>query len=879
VGAREGPLVSEGVPGGGVIRTPDQRLRVFVSSTLGELAAERQAVRDAVTGLRLVPVMFEMGARPHPPRDVYRAYLAQSQVFVGIYWQSYGWVAPGEEISGLEDEYQLSAGLPRLIYVKSPAPDREPRLTELLARIQDEGGVSYQHFSDPAELRQLVENDVAVLLSERFAASRAARAAPRQEGERGPRPLPVGATSLVGREQAIGEVAGMLTMRPGGRLVTLTGPGGVGKTRLALAVAGRLRDRFGAGVEFVPLAAVTDPQLVLSGISRALGADLGQTGAPVQALAEQLGDDAWLLILDNLEQVVEVARDLGELLARCPGVAILATSRTVLGLRAEREYPVPPLPLPADPATASLEDIAASAAVALFVDRARAVRPDFVLTPGNAAAVAEICRRLEGLPLAIELAAARTRLLYPAALRDRLARSLDALGTGAVDMPERQQTLRATVEWSVGLLTDAERSLLEVTAVFTDGWTVEAAATVAGLGEGQALELTEALARHSLVQLDSTGDGVRCRMLETVRVFVAERLAARADAAEVRRRHAGYYRALAEQADPHLRGIDTAGWLDRLQAEAGNLAAAVAWYLGHDRAPLPHLFRVLLPFWLLADDILGHARAWIGQLLPAAGSLDPQARAELLWAAAVTAIQAGDGAAALAASQQLGPLLAEVRDPYMHAVSQLAMAWASTIVGDFDGALRQASASLEDLRSQDEPGWTAVAVNAVGNFEKAVGRYDDAQRHLSEAHTLADRFGYAFLATYSQVRLGTLAVARGRLDEARPLLDEGLAMSLAAHSTQNMTEALAAFAQLACADGDLERAALLAGAVEGLRQRAGLAVWPAERRQEANLAAQIRQDLGTDRFDQAYAAGARLNRRDAVAAARDTAPAPGRPEP
>ena len=160
-----------------MIRTPDQRVRVFVSSTLTELAAERQAVRDAVTRLRLVPVMFELGARPHPPQPVYRAYLAQSQVFVGIYWQSYGWVAPGEQISGLEDEYQLSAGLPRLIYVKSPTPDREPRLAQLLARMRDEGGVSYQHFSEPAELQQLVENDLAVLLSERFEMTRPGQAA------------------------------------------------------------------------------------------------------------------------------------------------------------------------------------------------------------------------------------------------------------------------------------------------------------------------------------------------------------------------------------------------------------------------------------------------------------------------------------------------------------------------------------------------------------------------------------------------------------------------------------------------------------------------------------------------------------------------------
>ena len=333
-------------------------------------------------------------------------------------------------------------------------------------------------------------------------------------------------TSLLGRERAIGEVAGLLG-QPGVRLVTLTGPGGVGKTRLAVAVGERLRDRFGAGTVFVPLETVTDPGLVLAAIGRAAGADLARTGSPVEALAETFGDGAWLLILDNLEQVVQVAPYLGELLARCPQLAILATSRTVLGLRAEREYPVLPLPLPAGVGAASVAELESSPAVALFVDRARAVRPGFALTEGNAAAVAEICRRLEGLPLAIELAAARTRLLDPPALLDRLAASLDTLGAGAVDLPERQRTLRATVEWSVGLLTDAERSLLEVAAVFTDGWTVPAAARVAGLEEDRVLELSEALARHSLVYADSAELGSRTRMLETVREFVAERLAAR----------------------------------------------------------------------------------------------------------------------------------------------------------------------------------------------------------------------------------------------------------------------------------------------------------------------------------------------------------------
>ena len=677
----------------------------------------------------------------------------------------------------------------------------------------------------------------------------------------------MGTTSLVGREQAIGEVADLIG-RPGVRLVTLTGPGGVGKTRLAVAAGERLRDRFDAGTAFVPLAAVTDPGLVLAGVGRAVGADLAGTGSPVEALAEQIGDGTWLLILDNLEQVVGAARDLGELLARCPGVTILATSRTVLGLRAEQEYPVPPLPLPAGPATAPVAELAASPAVALFIDRARAVRPGFTLTPGNAAAVAEICRRLEGLPLAIELAAARTRLLDPGTLLRRLGASFDALGTGAVDLPERQQTLRATVEWSVGLLDDAERSLLETMAVFVDGWTIEAAAQVAGLDEDRALELSEALAQHSLIYLDSAEAGPRSRMLETIRAFVAERLAARTDADEIGRRHAGYYRALAEQADRPLRGAGHGALLDRLQAEAGNLAAAVRWYLGHDRAPLPHLFRVLWSFWFLREHMT-EARGWVDQLLPGAGSLGPQARAELMWTAAVTANEVGDDAAALAARRNLEPLLETIEDPFLRAVGLLAMAWTSPITGDYDGARREASASLAQLRGQDEPFWTAQAAADLGAVEMAVGRYDDALRHLREMRDLAERFGYPWLAAWSRVLMGTAAVAQGRLDRARDLLDEALDQSLAANIASSVSLGLIACARLALADGDPGRAALLASAAEGLRQRAGLQAWPVLRRGEAELVTQIREALGASSFDEKYAAGAQLSRREAVAAARD----------
>ena len=845
-----------------VIRTPDRRLRVFVSASLGELADERRAVARAISALRLTPVMFEQGARPHPPRDVYRAYLAQSDVFIGLYWQSYGQVPPGMGVSGLEEEFDMAAGLPRLLYIKEPAPRREPGLARLLDRIREQASVSYRHFGGAAELGRLVRDDLAALLSERFAsASVSPRAAPGRSLTI--RPLPVSTTTLVGREQAIGDVAGLLT-RPEARLVTLTGPGGVGKTRLAMAVGERLRERFGDRAVFAPLGAVTDPGQVLSVIGRAVGADLA--GTPLEAVADRFGDERWLLILDNLEQVVSVGPDLSELLARCPRVVILATSRSVLGLRAEREYPVFPLPTgsSADPSAEPVDQLMTWPAVVLFVDRAQAVRPDFALTAGNAAAVAEICRRVEGLPLAIELAAARVRLLDPGALLARLASSLDALGVGAADLPRRQHTLRATVEWSVGLLDDAERSLLEITSVFVDGWTIEAAAQVADLTEDVALELSEALARHSLIYVDG-GSSSRSRMLETIRAFVAERLAARPDESQIRRRHADYYRTVAEQADPVLRRAEHGQCLERLEAEAGNLAAAVSWYLGHDRGLLPHLLRVLWPFWFLRDPMI-EARGWIDQLLPTAGSLTPQARDELLWTAAVRAVEVGDDTTALAAGQQLAALQDVIDDPFLHAVSQLAIAWAAPITGDFDSAMRAASVALEELRHQDEPLWTALAAGTLGSMQTTAGLCDDALGNLQEVRELGDRLDSAWLAAWSRTQLGIVAILQDRREQARELLDEALTRSVAAHSTGSVTLCLMAFARLALAEGEPEQAALLAGAAGGLRQRAGLRVWPMLRQGEAELIAQIRQAQDPDQFSKMTVVGSRLTKQQAVEA-------------
>ncbi len=435
-------------------------------------------------------------------------------------------------------------------------------------------------------------------------------------------------------------------------------------------------------------------------------------------------------------------------------------------------------------------------------------------------------------------------------------------------MPERQQTLRATVEWSVGLLDDDDRAFLETVAVFVDGWTVDAAAEVAEIDEDAALAVTDALAGHSLINVDLTDRGARSRMLETVRAFLAERLAARPDANDVARRHADHYRAVVEQADRPLRGHAQRVWVERMETEAGNLTAAVRWYVTHDRAPLPHLFRILAQFWILRDHV-SEPLSWVDQLLPTAGSLDATAQAELWWTALLVHMETGDDEAALSASEHLTPLLGTLDDGYVKAVSELAMAWAMPILGDYDGALSGTLRALEQFRRLDEPVWTAVALVTAGTFESTLGRRDDAQRHLSEAHDRASQVDSGWVVAWCQVELGIVATEQGRLDDAWALIGEGLSTSLAFHSTSLVTICLGALARLAYAEGNAARSAMLAGAADGMRRRAGLRAWPKLRRPEDSLVEQARQALGTDGFDRAFAAGSRLSRQQALAAARD----------
>jgi predicted ATPase len=860
--------MTEGQEGKVAIRTPDQRLRVFVSSTLAELADERAAVSRTISALRLTPVLFERGARPHPPRELYRAYLAQSDIFIGLYWQRYGWIGPDMDISGLEDEFRLSHSIPRLLYVKTPAPDREPRLTAMIEELQSEGTNSYRSFGSPRELGRLIRDDLALLLSERFTAadSRADRSASPDSstGSRGSRSLPVTSTSLIGREQDIVEVSKLLQM-PDARLVTLTGPGGVGKTRLAIALGEELDARYPHGAVFVSLASIAQPELVLPRIAAVVGATIEGARPPLDALVEHFAETPTLLVLDNLEQVLGVAPELDQLLARCPGLEILATSRAVLRLRAEREYLVGPLTVPPISERPPMEHLALLPAVRLFVDRAQAVRYDFALTKDNAFAVVEICRRLDGLPLAIELAAARTRLLEPGALLARLGSRLDALGTGPVDLPERQRTLRATVEWSVGLLNDAEQHMLVTLSVFVEGWTVDAAVHVSDLTEERALDLLDALAGHSLVKVEATDDGPRFHMLASIREFAAERLADSDDLADVERRHAEHFGALVETADwPAERHAE---WAERLRTEEENLRLAIRWFLMHDIAPLPHMFRVLWLFWQMRGR-MPEGRGWIDEVQLQADVLDDRARAELLFTSAVTAVEVGDDDSALAAVDGLRRHVERIDDVFLESAAQLALSWILPLVDDFDGALQAASTALDGLRKQKEP-LRAFAALTVGMVNMALGRHEAARAPLTEVNELGGQFDNNWLKSSARTQLASLAVTAGRLDEARALLLESVdASDDTEPSTLTVTFSLVTSAQLALAEGDARRAAMALGAADGLRRRAGLRGWPSTRRGEAELVARVVHDIDPQAYEDAWVAGSELTHRDAAALVR-----------
>jgi len=804
------------------IRTPDQRIRVFVSSTLRELEPERRAVRAAVEQLRLAPVMFELGARPHPPRELYRSYLAQSDIFIGIYGEKYGWVAPGEDVSGLEDEYLLSGSLPRLIYVKAPAPEREERLAGLLARIRDDDRSSYKSFSTPDELSALVEADLAILLAERFDESRRVAEAPAVERAVD---IPAPYNPIVGRERERRELADLLS-RPDVRIVSIVGPGGIGKSRLAIEVA---IDAMKAGrdVAFAMLESITTPDRVILAIARALGVTGAAGEGPLEdKVVRAIGDGDLVLVVDNMEHVIDAAGLLVRIVTECPRVQLLVTSRSPLRVRAERVYDLGPLDLPSE--TGEADAAARASAVELFVARAAAVRPGFALTPENSAVVVAICRALEGVPLAIELAAARVRSLSPADIHARLEDAFALLVSGARDLPERQRALRNTIAWSVDLLSPEARGALATLSVFAGTFALASAESVlAAVGVDGPLAQLEALVDASLVGRVDGEDQPTFRLLSLVRAY-ASTLGDPASRELATLAWIAHYRATAREASAALRGRDQLEWLAHLDREAENYAAVARMLIDRrelDRAA-EYMWSLYLYLWI--GGYLGLVEDWATEMLELIDETDAPASVRtraiaLYYRNAVLFWQDP--------SFDTGPGMRECRALFRETGDRFGAALAGISLGlallarhgspDFEAAAEALRESQAEFGAAEDTWGEAMADVMLARVDMLTGNPAGALAYTEESLTLAERQGERLGIVIALNHRGWTKLLGGDVEAARDDFSRSLDLSLALGHDESITYGLEAFAGIRAVEGDAAGAGRLVGAAQTLRRRKG----------------------------------------------------------
>ena len=671
-----------------------------------------------------------------------------------------------------------------------------------------------------ADALGLPEDERAALLAavpRRGGATRAPTTAPLESN------LPNPSTPLLGREKELRELRNSLGKV---RLLTLTGTGGVGKTRLALEAARGAAGLFPGGGAFVALAPLEDPTLVVPNVARSLG--VRETGGQTldEALRARLRHKRTLLVLDNFEHVLDAAPEVADLMESCPYATVLATSRAPLRVRGEQEYPVGPLALPASTPIPETEEVLGSPSGRLFAQRARAASPAFEVTGKNAAAVAAICWRLAGLPLALELAAARVRFLDPAALLARLDRALSA--GWARDLPERQRTMHAALDWSHDLLPKGETILFRRLSVFAGGFSLEAAEAVGAAGEAElwdALTLLGELTGQSLVTVEPHADGAAGRrygMLEPVRRYAREKLEESGEADGVRGAHAAFFLALAEAAEPELRGPRQVGWLDRLEKEHGNLRAAASWFLGHGGAR--DAVRLGWSLWLFwwARGHHGEGYAWMEAALARGDDLPARERARALCVAGTMLMRMGDLGRATPLYEESLALFGRAEDEAGVARASAGAGLCALRGGDPARGARLLKEARRLFRAAGDAWDEAQTLVLLGALPFAGGEHERAAQHFERAAELARRIGDPFGVFAPTYHLAQAKQALGDHPGAARLYVEALELAEEIGNAANMAYCLRGLAECSGARGEAEKAARLYGATAAFLEGVGL---------------------------------------------------------
>ncbi len=674
---------------------------------------------------------------------------------------------------------------------------------------------------------------------------------------------------LIGREKEIAEIENLLS-RGNIRLLTMTGIGGTGKTRLAQAVAWRVLLNFPDGVYFVNLAATTEFKLVAPAIAQALGVMESGSEPILDALKDHVAGRKMLLVVDNFEQVSQAASDIEKLIITAPNLTFLVTSRELLRLRAEHEFAVPPLALPSEDERLSAAAFSGYESIRFFVERARAIKSDFALTEANAADVAAICRSLDGLPFAIELAAARIKLFEPQAILSRLSSSLRFLTGGSKELPERRQTMRGAIAWSYDLLDAEEKQLLDRLSVFASGFTIDSAEVVGTDSGGEILDAISSLLDKNLIErMNQPGGEPRFRMLVVVCEFAFEKLEQSGAGEEVRRSHAAFYADLAEHAEPELRGGRAAEWLERLEQEHENIRAALEWSIESEPETALKIAASIQRFWWRYGH-LAEGVEWTQRILNANGeSGDPELLASAYRGISSLSWNRGDFDGAVAFAEKGLKIALETGDKKLIINALHSVGTAKHNKGDFAGAQKFSEDALAMAREAGETFETAELANALGELARHREDYPAAQKLYEETLLIARKNGYQQLNMLAAINLAAVACESKDYQASHAYTLESMKISEEMGSSVSVGYALERFAALAVIGGEMERAARLSGAMEAIYDAAGYKIEEVDRLFLDRYLGEARSAMGKDGFALAQRQGRSMSVKEAIAIARE----------